>query len=578
MRIDVISRREDLDRLKQNWDKLYRADPDAQYFLSWQFISALFRYFEGQWFVLAASQGARSSHYVALMPLRLKTRMNVKAGIFYHDVHMGGSYFADYTGAVCAPEFARAAMAAFAKHLRRMHWANLHLDNLYMSSGRLRSFLENLEDKQLTMRTLSRINAEDNVDNAKCPSVDLPETWDAYLEQKLGTNMRQKLRRFLRKVDGSEEFRITLADSATIKRDVGILLDFWKNRWGPRKGNRLSAILDTNRNVFSDAFADGSLFLPVLWHRDRPLGALATFIDPVKKTYLFCMAGRDESAEIVPPGLVLHAYSIRHAIANGYRTYDFLRGDEAYKYTFGASDKLITCKVVQTRTRRNLGDRLDPSTLSGIFHEANKNHQKGHTAEAENAYRQILDTDPAHAQTLYAIGQLLADKGDHRAAAAAFGKLLVVVPHLAKGWVRLGNALQALDNHADAADAFRKALEIQPDIQSARDGLGISMVKLGQTGIATTTPRPGCDVRLKAPPLLGEAKPPTLPLVVGRRQPADVAPTSLKQSVAIIDPVHYNSGVLPPYPPNRRAGPTFTPPPGRFLPPPLTGGSISDEG
>lgn len=565
MRIDVISRRDDLDSLKQNWDKLYEADPDAQYFLSWQFISAFFRHFEGQWFVLAASQGTCSSPYVALMPLRLKTRMNGKTGIFYHDVHMGGSYFADYNGAVCAPEFARAAMAAFAKHLKKMHWANLHLDNLSMSSGRLRSFLENLVDKQLTMRNLSMVNAKDNVDNAKCPSVHLPETWDGYLEQKLGTNMRQKLRRFLRKVDGSEEFRITLADSATIERDVGILLDFWKKRWGPRKGNRLPGILNTNRTVFSDAFANGSLFLPVLWQRDRPLGALATFIDPVKKTYFFSMAGRDESAEIVPPGLVLHAYSIRHAIANGYRTYDFLRGDEAYKYTFGANDKLLTCKVVQTRTRRNLGDRFEPTTLSGIFREANKIHLKGQTTQAENAYRQILETDPAHALTLYALGQLLAGKGDHQAAADAFGKLMVVVPHLAKGWVRLGNALQALDNHADAADAFRKALEIKPDIQAARDGLGISMVKLSQSAIAATAPKPGGVVRAKAPPLPGKAKPATLPLVVGR-QPADVAPSSLKQSVAIVDPAHYTSGALPMHPLNRRAGPTFLQPPDRSLP------------
>jgi CelD/BcsL family acetyltransferase involved in cellulose biosynthesis len=426
MRIDAIYRREELDALKQNWDDLYRADPEAQYFLSWQFISAFFRRFEGQWFVLAASQDARPSPYVALMPLRLKTRMNGKAGFFYHDVMTGGSYVADYTGAVCAPEFAQAAMAGFGRHLRKMHWANLHLENLRMSGGRLKAFLDRLEDKPLEIRHLSRVNKPENVDNSRCPSVELPETWDAYLEQQLGSNMRQKLRRLLRKLDGSDEFRVTLPDAASIDRDIAILLDLWKNRWGARKGDSLRGILNTNRRVFGDAFANGSLFLPVLWHRDRPIGALATFVDPVKKTYFFSMAGRDETADILPPGLVPHAYSIRHAIQNGYRTYDFLRGDEPYKYSFGASDTIIASKLVRTRSRRNLGDRLDARALTGIFRVANRNHKNGHLAKAENAYRQILDTDPAHAPTLYALGQLLASKGDQVADGyrAANGQML----------------------------------------------------------------------------------------------------------------------------------------------------------
>lgn len=543
MRIDAIYRREELDALKKNWDDLYRADPESQYFLSWQFISAFFRRFEGQWFVLAASQDARPSPYVALMPLRLKTRMNGKAGFFYHDVLTGGSYVADYTGAVCAPEFAQAAMAGFGKHLRRMHWANLHLENLRMSGGRLKAFLDRLDDKPLEIRHLSRVNRQDNVDNSRCPSVELPDTWDAYLEQKLGSSMRQKLRRLLRKLDGSDEFRVTLPDAASIDRDIEILLDLWKNRWGARKGDSLRGILNTNRRVFGDAFANGSLFLPVLWHRDRPIGALATFVDPVKKTYFFNMAGRDETAEILPPGLVLHAYSIRHAIRNGYRTYDFLRGDEPYKYTFGASDTIIASKHIRTRSRRNLGDRLDARALTGIFRVANRNHKNGHLAKAENAYRQILDTDPAHAPTLYALGQLLASKGDHQAAAATFRSLTVLAPQMAKCWARLGTALQALDRHADAVDAFGKAIELAPDLETARYGLGVSLLGLGQTGEATTALnaalRQGAanqkvePVRVKAARLLADVRRPAAPNADAPERKVDTS--ALRQSAAFVD-------------------------------------------
>jgi CelD/BcsL family acetyltransferase involved in cellulose biosynthesis/Flp pilus assembly protein TadD len=484
MLIDVVTSREDIESLKSNWDDLYRSDPDAQYFLSWHFISAFLRRFEGEWFVLAARQGPSPSPYVALMPMRLKTRLNGKHGFFYHDVHMGGAHVADYTGAVCAPQFAQAAMSAFAKHLRKMHWTNLHLGNLRMSSGRMRTFIENLEDKRLDIRNVTAINKIDNIDNSRCPSVELPATWDAYLEEKVGPNMRQKLRRLLRKLDGPDGFRITLPDSATLERDIAILLGFWKTRWGPRKGNRMPGILRTNQRTFHDAFKDGSLFFPVLWQGDRPLGALATFIDPVKKTYLFSMAGRDESVETVSPGLLLHAYSIRHAIQNGFRTYDFLRGNEPYKYTFGATDTVIKNKRVHTRSGRNLGDKLDVRLLSGILKAARGWHKDGLLVKAERTYRQILDTDPFHATTLYALGQLMASKGDHQAAATIFRTLSSVAPDLAKGWTRLGTALQALGRHGEAVDAFGKAIQLTPDSAPAHYGAAVSLLKLGHTPAA----------------------------------------------------------------------------------------------
>ena len=54
---------------------------------------------------------------------------------------------------------------------------------------------------------------------------------------------------------------------------------------------------------------------------------LAFLIDERKKTYNFYIGGRDESFKGPPTGLVLHAYAIRHAIANGFTKYDFLRGN-----------------------------------------------------------------------------------------------------------------------------------------------------------------------------------------------------------------------------------------------------------
>lgn len=237
MQIDVITKREELNRLRENWDDLYQKDPEAQFFLSWTFLSSYMRRYEDAWSVLAARSGPPGSSYIALLPLRLRTRLNKKTGICHNELNMAGNYAADYAGILCAPGFAERAIPALARHLLKMNWAKLHLENLRMSEKRRRLLIDNLADRRLTAHKMPRVNKTDNVDNCICPAAALPGDWDSYLEQKTSSNTRQKIRRFLRKLDGSGEFRITHADATTIDRDIGIILEMWRIKWAPRKGN-----------------------------------------------------------------------------------------------------------------------------------------------------------------------------------------------------------------------------------------------------------------------------------------------------------------------------------------------------
>ncbi|WP_258604066.1 GNAT family N-acetyltransferase [Mesorhizobium sp. AR10] len=415
---------------------------------------------------------------MALLPLRLRTRLNKKTGYSHNEINMAGSFAADYTGIVCAPGSADRAIPALAKHLTRMNWAKLHLENLRMSEPRRRLLLKNLDDKRLEAQQMRRVNKADNIDNCICPSLDLPGDWETYLEQKTSSNTRQKIRRFLRKLDGSNEFRITHADASTIDRDIGIILEMWRIKWAARKGNLLPSLIRSNRRLFKDAFESGTLFLPILWQGDKPLGGLAFLVDSVKKAMFFHLAGRDETANDIPSGLVLHAYCIRRAIEQGFRSYDFLRGNEPYKYSFGVEETTIHCVLVKTKTGRNLGDRLDARSLGSVLEQATTFHEAGKLANAENAYRQILEVDPRHARTLYGLGQLLAAKGDHWSAADTFASLVAIAPKSVKAWSRLAIEHQALNRHAEAADAFRKLLELNPELPSAQYGLGRSLAQL----------------------------------------------------------------------------------------------------
>lgn len=480
MIIEVIDDLETFARLKGNWDAVYDADPEAQFFLSWDWLSQWIGHLNGPWFVLAAKANAAASQYVAFFPLKLKTKERAAGVGFYDEISMVGNYAADYTGFICSPEHQDNAIPAFAQHLKRMNWAQLRLEYLSASNRRVELFLRAFPGKNFVTREIAKINKTDNIDNCICPAVSLPNDWDAYLNERLSTNSRQKARRFLRQLDNSSELRITHATTDTIERDLKILIEYWAAQWGARKGNRLQSIVNMNYSMLRRCAERGLLFLPVLWKNDTPLGALASFIDPRKKSLLFYLGGRNESFNNPPPGFLLHAYSIRYAIGAGIVTYDFLRGNEAYKYSFGAAERRIKCLILSTKDDKNLGHKLDPRSVPLVFKRAMELHKSGKLTQAEQAYRQVLATSPSDALALYCYAQLLESKDAYAAASKAFRSLVKVQPHSVKARLGLARNLAMSGKHSDAAGVYREVVKRQPDFAAARCSLAGVLYKTNE--------------------------------------------------------------------------------------------------
>jgi len=267
------------------------------------------------------------------------------------------------------------------------------------------------------------------------------------------------------------------AEKNTFERDLEILLGFWTARWGRRKGKRLSGILANNRLMLRHAFAAGALYMPVLWQGDRPIGALAIFVDVRKKSFLFHMAGRDETFDGPQPGLALHAHSIRHAIRNGFITYDFLRGNEPYKYSFGVEERRIKSVVLETKDAKSVG--LDSRSLPFALERSMEHHRAGRHAKAEPGFRQVLEIEPHSPNALYCLGQIMAQRGEHAAAIGMFQTLLADRPDTYKAWVRLGRSLRAHGELVEAVHAFCEGIGRESANADAYHGLGHVLLDLG---------------------------------------------------------------------------------------------------
>ncbi len=76
--------------------------------------------------------------------------------------------------------------------------------------------------------------------------------------------------------------------------------------------------------------------------------AAALFAFEYNREFLLYNSGYDPDAySNLSPGWVLVAYTIQYAIASGCRKFDFMQGNEAYKYHFGAQDYKVMRVIVR---------------------------------------------------------------------------------------------------------------------------------------------------------------------------------------------------------------------------------------
>ena len=94
---------------------------------------------------------------------------------------------------------------------------------------------------------------------------------------------------------------------------------------------------------------------------------MAAFVDQRKQTFYCYISGWNDEFAKFSPGKAMVAHGLRYAIENGFQVYDFLRGDESYKFSFGAkkqfnTDIFITRKSLGLTARKLIGRTL-PSQL-----------------------------------------------------------------------------------------------------------------------------------------------------------------------------------------------------------------------
>jgi serine/threonine protein kinase len=343
LRVDVIDTPEGFAALRSTWEAIHQRDPHAGYFLSWRWLAEVVSAYPDGWIVLGVRPEGRNTSYVCFLPLRVKERWSSSRREVVTELEPAGRLlWGQYSGFVCEPELERSALPALADFVRNLTWTKLTLKHLSQPEHRTRLFVGGFDPRDYRVTYPSSSVNGGAVDGLVCPYVQLPTDFETYLRSSVSSNTRQKIRRYARRIDASNELHITIADPTTFERDLDVLLELWWKRWAPRRGaDTADAVTSKYREILTHSFALDAVLLPVLWRNGKPLGALASIIDREARALHFIVAGRDEEAADQFIGIALHSHSIKWAIENRFATYDFCHGNEAYKYSFGAVDRVV---------------------------------------------------------------------------------------------------------------------------------------------------------------------------------------------------------------------------------------------
>ena len=340
----VVQRIEDpaaFQALREEWDELLAASLADSFFLTWEWLYAWWTHLAGdrRLFLLVARQGGR---LVAIAPLSLRAR-RVAGVLPLRSVEFLGAdrLSSDYLDVIVRRGWEAEAIPALAQYLADARLA------LELASVRRAGCAAAALSRALTQRRWRMLETP----TAVCPFIDLSgHTWESYLGT-LESKPRNDFLRLLKNLTKKFSVRLEPASSEPQRREFMVHLVRLHNlRWQNLGGS--DALHTADLVAFHDEVSRvtlerGWLRLFVLWLVGQPVASLYGF--RYGRTFYFVQTGFDPAYGRHAVGLITVGLTIKSAIAEGAEEYDFLRGDEAYKFRWAREVRHLATLEVYPR-------------------------------------------------------------------------------------------------------------------------------------------------------------------------------------------------------------------------------------
>jgi len=233
---------------------------------------------------------------------------------------LGKEQICDFGDIICLPNKEKSVWDMVLNYLSNKH------------AGKILS-LNFIRENSLSFNILKPLAKDLHLINTS-PYLDLPKSWKEYLVG-LKRKDRHELRRKLRKLE-SLKYRVYQVDPTEKNQQQFIKL---MKQSSSEKEIFLSIPME---NFFFDFLTNLNKEQILLWFMDVEDKKVASAIAfKFKEELLLYNSGMDLDYRYLSVGLLSKALLIQKSIELGYKKFDFLQGDEQYKYNLGAVDNRL---------------------------------------------------------------------------------------------------------------------------------------------------------------------------------------------------------------------------------------------
>ena len=243
---------------------------------------------------------------------------------------VGGEDIADYHDVIASEEnvkVVRKLVFDWLSGSQADDWHNADLVNIPSWSGTVSHWTE--------LALAQDWKADSRIETV-CPQLALPDNFETYLGA-LGGKQRREIRRKLRRADAEGASAVFITDPSDQYLEIQEFIKLMESS-GREKAEFLnSGMREGFVNILKVMQDCGLLRLCFLKLEDHNLASYAYF--SLDDTLYLYNSGYDIGQySALSPGWVLLAKLFDYAIKNGHKRFDFMRGDEDYKYRFGGED------------------------------------------------------------------------------------------------------------------------------------------------------------------------------------------------------------------------------------------------
>ena len=329
MKLTAFDHADVFDALRPEWNELLSRSHTNVIFSTWEWQSNWWAAYQaGELWVVAVRDD--SDVLVGIAPWFIETNdegERVVRSIGCVDV-------TDYVDVIVAPEQRDEVFAELARHAaeNRTRFDRINLCNIPEDSPTRTDFAAALERAGFSVELVMQ---------EVCPVIPLPDDFEAYLGT-LDKKQRHEIRRKVRRAEGEPGLAWYIVGpehdlDAEAERFLGLMAASQPDKAEFLQDPKNVAFF---KRIVPATFEQGWLQLAFISFHGDVAAAYMDF-DYDRRILVYNSGLQPDQYGHLSPGIVLLAYLIRLAIETKHTVFDFLRGNETYKYRMGAVDTRV---------------------------------------------------------------------------------------------------------------------------------------------------------------------------------------------------------------------------------------------